>query len=205
MVYRICWAIARAIMRIVFGMRIRGVENVPPTGAVILAANHMSLLDPVAVGSAVWRPVVFMSRSEPFKLPILSWLLPRIYVIPVERGASDLSAIKTAIRVLNDQKAFGIFPSGTRGKEGKVEPFKTGVAAIALRTGATVVPTAVIGTYEVLPYGGKFRFYRPVEVVFGKPIELKAEKADKEALERLTEEIERAVTAMLPQRYLRHS
>jgi 1-acyl-sn-glycerol-3-phosphate acyltransferase len=165
----------------------------------------MSLLDPVVAGCSVWRPVVFMSRSEPFKLPILSWLLPRIYVIPIERGASDLSGIKTAIRVLNNQMAFGIFPSGTRGREGKVEPFKTGVAAIALRTGATVVPTALVGTYEALPYGGKFRFYRPIEVTFGKPIELKAEKAGKETLEQLTAQIEEAVKAMLPTRYLRIS
>ncbi|MBI5813766.1 MAG: 1-acyl-sn-glycerol-3-phosphate acyltransferase [Meiothermus silvanus] len=201
MVYRIAWYIANFLLRILFGYRVEGAENVPETGPVILAANHLSILDPIAVGSGIRRPVVFMARSEPFKMPILSWLLPRLYVIPVERGTGDLGAIKAAIRVLREGKAFGIFPSGTRGREGKVLPFKTGVAAIAARTGATVVPVGVIGSYEAWPYGRKIYLRRPIKVVFGKPIPVSEQKLDHQALDTLTQQIEAAVIALLPPKY----
>ncbi|MER3480010.1 MAG: 1-acyl-sn-glycerol-3-phosphate acyltransferase [Meiothermus sp.] len=201
MVYRIAWQIANFLLRVLFGYRVEGAENVPQTGPVILAANHLSILDPIAVGSGIRRPVVFMARSEPFKMPILSWLLPRLYVIPVERGTGDLGAIKAAIRVLREGRAFGIFPSGTRGREGKVLPFKTGVAAIAARTGATVVPVGVIGSYEAWPYGRRIFLRRPIRVVYGKPIQVSPQKLDHRELDALTRQIEAAVIALLPPRY----
>lgn len=149
------------------------------------------------------RPVSFLARADVFRLPFLSWLLPRLYAIPVERGQSDLSAVKSAIRALERGMAFGIFPEGTRSRTGKLQPFKTGVAAIALRTGSPVVPVAVIGSDKAWPVGKKlFRLRRPIRVVYGQPIPVpRAGRISHQELENLTREIEARVRELLPPEY----
>jgi len=203
MVYRLTWFLARLLLHALFGFSIRGKERVPKTGPVILAANHLSILDPIAIGAAIWRPVSFFARADLFRLPVLSWLLPRLYAIPVERGESDLSAIKKALRTLERGAAFGIFPEGTRSRTGRLQPFKTGVAAIALRTGTPVVPVAVMGTEKALPVGARMiRLRRPIRVVFGDPIPVpKKERPSREDLLRLTREIEAKVAELLDPPY----
>ncbi|RTG96067.1 1-acyl-sn-glycerol-3-phosphate acyltransferase [Thermus scotoductus] len=202
-VYRAAWYVARFLLHALFGYRVEGAENVPQEGPVILAANHLSILDPIAIGAGVRRPVSFLARADVFRLPLLAWLLPRLYAIPVERGQSDLSAIKSALRALERGMAFGIFPEGTRSRTGKLQPFKTGVAAIALRTGSPVVPVAVIGTDKAWPVGRKlFRLRRPIRVVYGKPILVpRAERISRQELENLTREIEAKVRELLPPEY----
>jgi 1-acyl-sn-glycerol-3-phosphate acyltransferase len=203
MVYRLAWFLARLLLHALFGFSVRGKARVPKTGPVILAANHLSILDPIAIGAAVWRPVSFFARADLFHLPVLSWLLPRLYAIPVERGESDLSAIKKALRTLERGSAFGIFPEGTRSRTGRLQPFKTGVAAIALRTGTPVVPVAVMGTEKALPVGARMiRLRRPIRVVFGDPIPVpKKERPSREDLLRLTREIEAKVAELLDPPY----
>ncbi|MGC8876056.1 lysophospholipid acyltransferase family protein [Thermus sp.] len=202
-VYRAAWRLARFLLHLLFGYRVEGAERVPQVGPVILAANHLSILDPIAIGAGVRRPVSFLARADVFRLPFLSWLLPRLYAIPVERGTGDLSAVKSAIRALEKGMAFGIFPEGTRSRSGKLQPFKTGVAAIALRAGASVVPVAVIGTEEAWPVGKKlFRLRRPIRVVYGEPIPVpRKSKVTHQELENLTREIEARVRELLPPRY----
>lgn len=203
MVYRLAWPLARFLLHLLFGFSVKGQEHVPKTGPVILAANHLSILDPIAVGAGVWRPVSFFARADLFRLPVLSWLLPRIHAIPVERGESDLAAIKRALRTLERGFAFGIFPEGTRSRTGRLQPFKTGVAAIALRTGTPVVPVAVMGTEKALPVGSRrIRLRRPIRVVYGEPIPvLKKERPSREDLLRLTREIEAKVAELLDPPY----
>ncbi|TFU27249.1 lysophospholipid acyltransferase family protein [Thermus tengchongensis] len=203
LVYRMAWPVARGLLHLLFGYRVEGAENVPREGPVILAANHLSILDPIVIGAGVRRPVSFLARADIFRLPFLSWLLPRFYAIPVERGQSDLSAIKGAIRALERGMAFGIFPEGTRSRTGRLQPFKTGVAAIALRTGSPVVPVAVVGTDEAWPVGHKlFRLRRPIRVIYGKPIPVpRVGKISHPELESLTREIEARVRELLPPRY----
>jgi len=202
-VYRASWRLARFLLRLFFHYRVEGAEKVPAEGPVILAANHLSILDPIVVGAGIRRPVSFMARADVFRLPFLSWLLPRLYAIPVERGSGDLSAVKGAIRALERGMAFGIFPEGTRSRTGKLQPFKTGVAAIALRTGSPVVPVAVVGTEEAWPVGKKlFRPCRPVRVIYGDPIPVpRKSKVSHRELEALTREIEARVRDLLPPRY----
>jgi 1-acyl-sn-glycerol-3-phosphate acyltransferase len=200
-VYGICKKLAFLLLKALFGFKIVGAEKVPLQGPIMLASNHLSLIDPVAVGAACPRPVSFIARADVFKLPVLSWLLPRVYAIPVERGTSDLGAIKAAIRALQSGMAFGIFPEGRRSRTGVLEPFKTGAAAIALRTGATVVPVATLGTDKAWPVGHPPRLFRSVTVVFGDPIVVPQGKADHHALDELTSRIESAVVALLPPEY----
>lgn len=202
-VYRAAWYLARFLLHLLFGYRVEGAENIPREGPVILAANHLSILDPIAVGAGVRRPVSFLARADVFRLPFLSWLLPRLYAIPVERGQSDLSAIKGAIRALERGMAFGIFPEGTRSRTGKLQPFKTGVAAIALRTGSPVVPVAVVGTDQAWPVGRKlFRLRKAIRVIYGKPIPVpRLSRFTHQELETLTREIEARVRELLPPQY----
>jgi len=202
-VYRIAKVLARVLLQLLFGLKVEGAEKIPKEGPVILASNHMSFLDPVVMGVACPRVVSYMSRDDVFKYPILRWLLPRLYVIPVSRGAGDLGAIKAAIRVLKSGMAFGIFPEGRRSRTGFIEPFKTGVAAIALRTGAVIVPAAIIGSDKAWPVGKGPRVWRPVRVVFGDPIALPPGKTDHKNLEEVTRQLEAAVTALLPPEYHR--
>jgi len=202
-VYRAAWPLARFLLHLLFGYRTEGAEKVPEKGPVILAANHLSILDPIAIGAGIKRPVSFLARADVFRLPVLSWLLPWLYAIPVERGIGDLSAIKGAIRALERGMAFGIFPEGTRSRSGRLQPFKTGVAAIAFRTGSPVVPVAVVGSEKAWPVGRKlFRLRQPIRVVYGDPIPVprKTEVSHQE-LENLTREIEAQVRELLPPQY----
>ncbi|GGN03345.1 1-acyl-sn-glycerol-3-phosphate acyltransferase [Thermus composti] len=203
LLYRLAWRPVRGLLHLLFGYRVEGAERVPKEGPVILAANHLSILDPIVIAAGVRRPVSFLARSELFRLPLLSRLLPLLYAIPVERGQSDLFAIKSAIRALEKGMAFGIFPEGTRSRTGRLQPFKTGVAAIAFRTGSPVVPVAVIGAEEAWPTGRKFfRLRRPIRVVFGEPIPVpKKNRVTHQELENLTREIEARVRELLPPRY----
>ena len=201
--YQALWYLVRLLLHLLFGFRAEGEENVPREGPVILAANHLSVLDPIVIGAGIRRPVSFLARSELFRLPFLSRLLPRLYAIPVERGQSDLSAIKGAIRALERGMAFGIFPEGTRSRTGKLQPFKTGVAAIALRTGSPVVPVAVVGTDQAWPVGRKlFRLRKAIRVIYGKPIPVpRLSRFTRQELESLTREIEARVRELLPPQY----
>ncbi|WP_448569744.1 lysophospholipid acyltransferase family protein [Thermus sp.] len=202
-VYRAAWYLARFLLHLLFGYRVERAEKVPEEGPVILAANHLSILDPIAIGAGIKRPVSFLARADVFRLPLLSWLLPRLYAIPVERGTGDLSAIKGAIRALEKGMAFGIFPEGTRSRSGRLQPFKTGVAAIAYRTGSPVVPVAVVGTEKAWPVGRKlFRLRQPIRVVYGDPIPVpRKTKVTHQELENLTREIEARVRELLPPQY----
>lgn len=196
-------SLARFLLHLLFGYRTEGAERVPEEGPVILAANHLSILDPIAIWAGLRRPVSFLARAELFRLPFLSWLLPRFYAIPVERGTGDLAAIKNALRALERGFAFCIFPEGTRSRDGRLKPFKSGVAAIALRTGSPVVPVAVWGTDRAWPVGRRlFRLRQPVRVVYGEPIPVpRKDKVTHQELENLTREIEARVRELLPPQY----
>ncbi|WP_299427404.1 lysophospholipid acyltransferase family protein [uncultured Meiothermus sp.] len=202
-VYRFTRGLARVLLQVLFGLRVEGSEKIPPEGPVILASNHISLVDPVVMGVACPRVVSYMSRDDVFEYPILRWLLPRLYVIPVSRGSGDLGAVKAAIRTLKGGTAFGIFPEGRRSRTGSIEPFKTGAAAIALRTSAPIIPAAIIGSDKAWPVGKGPRLRRPIRVVFGDPIALPPGKTDHQTLEEVTRQLEAAVTALLPPEYHR--
>ena len=141
------------------GVEYEGVEHIPAQGGALLAANHVTLVDPFAVGLPSARRVHFMSKVENFATPWGRWFMENGNAFPVDRGKADLSAIKTAIRLLQKGQLLVLFPQGTRGGEAA----KDGVGFIALRGKAPVVPCGV----SLLPnwFGGK-RF----KIKFGPPI-----------------------------------
>ncbi len=167
---RVLRPFGRALFGTVFRMRVEGTEHVPASGAVLLAGNHTGFLD----GPLVWayspRPASFLAKSELFVGPLaraLGWLGQ----VPVHRGRPDRTALRTALGVLQRREPMGVFPEGTRGA-GVLEEVSDGLAWLALRSQAPVVPIAVLGTAEAMPKGGRPRLRAPVTLVFGPPVTL---------------------------------
>lgn len=149
--------------RLLFWYSVTGLENIPKTGGVIFSSNHLSYLDPVLWIIVIRRRIRFMAKQELFKHPLLGWFLRRMDVFGVERGSGDMAAVKTAIRVVRNGEILGLYPEGTRSKDGKPGRAKTGVALIAKAAKCDVVPAAVICR-------GKLRPFKRIRLVVGKPV-----------------------------------
>lgn len=160
----------RLLFRAAFRVQVTGRQHVPLHGAVLLAGNHTGFLD----GPLVWafspRPATFLAKSELFVGPLaraLGWLDQ----VPVHRGRPDRTALHTALEVLREDRAMGVFPEGTRGA-GVLESVSDGLAWLALKSSVPIVPIAVLGTAEAMPKGQRPRLRAPVTVAFGKPVSL---------------------------------
>lgn len=164
----------RTLFHCLFRVRVIGSEHVPRSGAVLLAGNHTGFLDGPLAYALSPRPATFLAKSELFVGPLakpLGWLGQ----IPVHRGHPDRAALRAGLAVLAGGGALGVFPEGTRGT-GRLEEVSDGLAYLALRSGARVVPLAVLGTAEALPTGGRFpRWRAPVTLVFGPPVIVEVE------------------------------
>ncbi|MFM7321835.1 MAG: lysophospholipid acyltransferase family protein [Armatimonadota bacterium] len=153
------------------GLAIAGDHRVPKTGAVLYVSNHASFLDPVAIGVASPRRVVFMAKAELFKHRILAWLLDGVDTFPVRRGEPDRAAFKTTLDMLADGRAVCIFPEGTRSPDGNLMAAEQGAAVFALKTGCPVVPVYVDGSHRVWGAGKGLRRGR-IAVHYGDPFTL---------------------------------
>lgn len=168
------------LARLVYRPRIEGKQNVPKHGPVIFASNHLSFIDSVAIPVAAPRPVHFLAKSTYFEGTGLSGWTTRefftaIGAIPVRRGAGQaaLDALDQQRQLLEDGRAVALYPEGTRSLDGRLYKGRTGVAHLALQTGAPVVPVALIGTDLVMPVGASMPSLRQrVTVRFGEPLDL---------------------------------
>lgn len=181
MLYRFCRAVLRILYGFLFRFSEKGKEHVPETGGVVLCSNHISLLDPPAIGILLDRKVNFMAKQELFKIPVLGWLIKGLGAFPVKRGGVGKETIRTAFNLLQSGEIMGIFPEGTRNMSGDVAA-KKGAAMIALKSGAAVVPVAVCGNY---------RLFRKTYVVYGPPIDMTdlLERKESNMLEQATDRI----------------
>lgn len=159
--YRIIYAIAAPIIHLLFPCRTVGLEDLPEEGA-LLCANHASGWDPIIIALSLPRDarLTVMAKDQLFRIPVLGFLLRKLGIFPVKRGGSDLTAMKTAMKVLTGGNRLLVFPEGTRVEEqGDVEA-KGGVTVMATRTGVPMVPVYC---------GGRRKFLRKTTVVFGEP------------------------------------
>lgn len=159
--YRIIYAIAAPIIHLLFPCRTVGLEDFPEEGA-LLCANHASGWDPIIIALNLPRDsrLTVMAKDSLFRIPLLGFLLKKLGIFPVKRGGNDLTAMKTAMKVLSGGNRLLVFPEGTRVEEqGEVEA-KGGVTMMATRTGVPMVPVYC---------GGKHKFFRKTTIVFGKP------------------------------------
>ncbi|HEU0114802.1 MAG TPA: lysophospholipid acyltransferase family protein [Thermomicrobiales bacterium] len=205
-------ALALPLLAATIRFRIVGLEHVPASGPLLVAANHLHNADPLLLGLAMPRPIHFMAKRELFANPVLGWLLRRADAFPVDRGRADRGAIRAAEDRLQRGFAVGVFPEGTRSETGWLQPAHPGVGLLALRSGAPILPVAISGT-ERLPFNGtKGRPSRDgcigaslrVELRFGPPFTLPAEIAGRRVSSReATDEIMETIGRLLPDAYRR--
>jgi 1-acyl-sn-glycerol-3-phosphate acyltransferase len=171
-------AVLKPVSRIVFLPDVHGAGHVPRRGPVILAANHVSFLDSFLIPLMTPRPVSFLAKQEYFepgggpKQWMSRTILTSIDAIPVERGGfrAAQESLEAALRVLEAGGAFGIHPEGSRSRDGRLYRGRTGVAWLALASGAPVVPVSIRGTERIQPVGARFPRPGRVTVRFGAPL-----------------------------------
>lgn len=186
MLYGFLQIVFRLFFYTVFRTRVYGRENIPAEGAVILAANHASNIDPPLMASLIERPVSYMAKIELFENPIFGAAIRRCHAFPVKRGASDRGAIKAAVTVLKEGHMLGLFPEGTRSKTGELQKAEAGIALIASMTGAPIVPVAILNSHRIFANGGLLPQLR---IMYGAPISFQGDRKSKEALDAFSAEI----------------
>jgi 1-acyl-sn-glycerol-3-phosphate acyltransferase len=197
--YELSGILARFLIWLFGRLELHGVENIPSSGPVILAANHLSNADPVIVAAVLPRATVFMAKEELLRIPGMHWVVVNFGSFTVRRGAADREAIRLAIEALEQGKALGVFPEGTRSRSGALGEPHAGVGMLALRTGAPVVPIAISGTDQVSP--SKMLWRRPRIIVHvGEPIPSeRVSGALRGAAQEYTERVMDAIAALLPE------
>ncbi|MDQ1122796.1 1-acyl-sn-glycerol-3-phosphate acyltransferase [Microbacterium trichothecenolyticum] len=192
------------LARAVYRPHVEGRDNVPRTGPVIFASNHLSFIDSIAIPVAAPRPVHFMAKSAYFEKWASRQFFTAIGAIPVERGAGQkaLDALDQQRALLEDGRAVALYPEGTRSLDGRLYKGRTGVAFLALQTGAPVVPVGLIGTDKVMPVGAKIPTTKErITVRFGAPLDLSSHgpASSGRARRAATDEIMAAIHALSEQ------
>jgi 1-acyl-sn-glycerol-3-phosphate acyltransferase len=175
--YLLARFVLRPLFFLLFRPTVTGRSNVPPTGPVILASNHLSFIDSIAIPLMAPRRVAYLAKAEYWRgSGISGWVSRTLFTalgaLPVEREASRAAqaALDTAMGVLQAGGAFGIYPEGTRSRDGRLARGKTGVAWLALTADCPVVPVAVHGTDKVQPIGARWPRPHKISVTFGEPL-----------------------------------
>ena len=188
--YNIGVILFKFIFKNFFKCQIVGVENIPSTKGVIIAANHISLWDLPIIGTFLPRKINFMAKEELFDIPIIGYIIKRLNAFPVKSGTVDRVAIKKAISLLKSGECLGLFPEGTRSKDGKLGEAEAGMALIAIKADVPVVPTAVIIK--------KNKFWgNEIKLIFGKPIKYQPNEDGKIVMQEFTDEIMREIGKLM--------
>lgn len=200
------------VLRTVFRPTVEGLEHVPDSGPAILAVNHLSYSDWLFLPLVLDRRVTFVAKSEYFTTPGVRGRMQKSFFsgtgqVPIDRtsGSAAAGALATGKRILADGDLFGIFPEGTRSPDGRLYKGKTGVARLALESGAPVIPVALMDTDTVAPPGEKFGRYAQPHVRFGVPLDFsrfEGMSADRFVLRSITDEIMYELMLLSGQEYV---
>lgn len=178
MLYVVTRTLLAPIARLIFRPVIEGREHIPRTGPLLLASNHLSFIDSIVIPLVAPRRVVFLAKAEYFtghgiRGLWMRWLFTATGAVPVRRGTHGAAqeALDSALEILNEGHAFGIYPEGTRSRDGRLYRGRTGVAWLALTAGCPVVPVALSGTQDIQPVGSRLPRIRKIAVRFGEPLD----------------------------------
>ena len=188
--YKVMRVLLGAYYAVVFPATVEGLENIPAEGAFILCCNHCSNRDPFFLAIPCKRRYLhFMAKAELFRWKPLAKIIRALGGFPVDRGNSDLNAVRTALKVIAEGHGLAIFPQGTRVKDNRRTPMLEGVSMIALRAGVPAIPTYI---------GGPYRLFRRIQISFGKPVQLAdlGRRMNSEILGEATRRIEDAVWSL---------
>jgi len=177
--YQVLHRVVPPVAKAVWRPSVSGLEHVPRSGPVILASNHLSFADSMVIPVVVPRRVAFLAKSDYFTGTGVRGALVRAWftgmgMLPVDRDdtRAAIASLDIALEVLRRGEAFGIYPEGTRSRDGRLYRGRTGVAHLALTAGAPVVPVGLVGTERLQPVGARLPRVVPVSVRFGAPIEV---------------------------------
>ena len=179
MLYLLTRTILAPVARLIYRPVIEGRENIPRKGPLLLASNHLSFIASFVIPLVAPRRVVFLAKSEYFTAPgirglWMRWLFTAMGAVPVQRGTQGGAAqegLDSALEVLQRGLAFGIYPEGTRSRDGRLYRGRTGVAWLAMTAGCPVVPVALSGTQDIQPIGSRVLRIRRITVRFGQPLD----------------------------------
>jgi len=204
--------VAGPLLRTLFRPRLEGVENIPKTGPVILASNHLSFIDSVILPLVIKRRIYFLAASTYFQGGGLGkWAVKRFLLatgmIPIDRsgGKASEASLKAGMSVLTKGNVLGIYPEGGRSRDGRAHRGRTGVARLVFESGAPVIPVAMIDTEKVMPIGSKLPKVRRLGIVIGEPLDFsrfKGLEGDRFILRSITDEIMYELNRISGQEYV---
>ena len=202
-------ALLTPILLLAFRPKVKGLRHVPATGPCILASNHLSFSDSIFMPLVVPRKVTYLAKAEYFNSPGIKGFIQKLTFIalgqvPVDRsgGKRSEAALITGLRVLNEGNCIGIYPEGTRSPDGRLYKGRTGIARMAIESGAAVVPVAMFNTAEIQPTGQVVPKVRRVEMIFAEPMYFTGDSTDPAVLREATNKIMDVIAAMSGQIYV---
>ncbi|MSV69217.1 MAG: 1-acyl-sn-glycerol-3-phosphate acyltransferase [Actinobacteria bacterium] len=194
---------------ILFRPKVKGLRNVPGIGPVIIASNHLSFSDSIFMPLVVPRKVTFLAKSEYFTSPGPKGLLKKLTFIalgqvPVDRsgGRRSEAALITGLKVLAEGKCLGIYPEGTRSPDGRLYKGRTGIARLAIESGAPIIPVAMFNTEKIQPTGTVVPKVMRVEMIFGEPMYFEGDSTDLLHLRDVTDKIMSTIQELSGQEYV---
>ena len=206
MLYEVGHAVVPPVAKLIWRPTVEGLHNIPATGPVLVAANHLSFADSVVLPIVVPRKVVFLAKEDYFTGTGIKGTISRVWFeslgcIPVDRDntTSAIASLDIALQVLARGEAFGIYPEGARSRDGRLYRGRTGVAQLALTSGAPILPVGLVGTDQLQPIGASIPRLAKVTVRFGTPIQVGdrfAGMPSGKARRELTDEVMTAIQAL---------
>jgi len=194
---------------VLFRPKVKGLRHVPASGPVIIASNHLSFSDSIFMPLVVPRKVTFLAKSEYFTSPGPKGLLKKLTFIalgqvPVDRsgGRRSEAALITGLKVLAEGKCLGIYPEGTRSPDGRLYKGRTGIARLAIESGAPIIPVAMFNTEKIQPTGTVVPKVMRVEMIFGEPMYFEGDSTDLQYLRDVTDKIMSTIQALSGQEYV---
>jgi len=207
--YGILRAFLTPFLMILFRPKVKGLRNVPGSGPVIVASNHLSFSDSIFMPLVVPRKVTFLAKSEYFTSPGPKGLLKKLTFIalgqvPVDRsgGRRSEAALITGLKILAEGKCLGIYPEGTRSPDGRLYKGRTGIARLAIESGAPIIPVAMFNTEKIQPTGTVVPKVMRVEMIFGEPMYFEGDSTDLLYLREVTDKIMATIQALSGQEYV---
>jgi 1-acyl-sn-glycerol-3-phosphate acyltransferase len=206
--YPVARAVLSPIFKTLWRVEVTGVEHVPTTGGAIFCPNHTSVIDSFFLPFALPRRITFVGKAEYMDSWKTKHIFPALGMIPIDRGGGSASerALDTAARVLEAGEFFGIYPEGTRARDGRLHRGHTGPARLALRTGVPIIPVGLQGTRDVQPPDVKVpKPFKRVKIGFGRPIDVtryRDRADDRMALRQIIDEVMFEIRALSQQEYV---
>ncbi len=209
MAYRLLKSFLIPILTLLFRPKVTGLRNVPHNGPVIIASNHLSFSDSIFMPLVVPRKVTFLAKSEYFTSPGIKGFIKKMTFIalgqvPVDRsgGRRSEAALLTGLSILAAGDCIGIYPEGTRSPDGRLYKGRTGIARMAIDSGAAIIPVAMFNTAEIQPTGQVVPKVRRVEMIFGEPMYFEGDSSDLKLLREITDRIMNTIQSLSGQEYV---